>query len=32
MVVDANAAKKGDGTGVIDAGKLPEQKEIIRKQ
>ena len=33
MVTDLNVAvKKGDGTGVVDAGKLPEQKEIIAKQ
>jgi len=33
MVVEASVSvKKGDGTGVVDAGKLPEQKEIIAKQ
>jgi hypothetical protein len=33
MITDLNAAaKKGDGTGVLDAGKLPDQKEIIAKQ
>ena len=32
MVIDASiAGTKGDSTGVVDAGKLPEQKEMTTK-